>query len=453
MNAFKNYLNQYTSVAPLNVFRIFFGAVMTISLIRFIEKDWVNSLYLSPNFFFSYRGWEWIKPMSPMLTYGLFFTAIFSALGIMLGWKYRLNAVLFFFSFLYIELMDKTTYLNHYYLVSLVAFMMIWLPANVGFSIDARSNSRLQASNIPRWSIVSLQWMIGIVYFFAGVAKINTDWLLEAQPLKIWLATRYDYPLIGHLLNQSFTAYMMSWAGAIFDLSAPFLLLWKRTNVIMYVVVVLFHIMTKILFPGIGMFPIMMTGFAFIFMKEQWHLLIIAFIKKTMPLKTLTAQKEQYLVPIWQKSSPYVLGVFLILQTLLPFRHFMWPGEVFWTEQGFRFSWRVMVMEKMGYATFEVRDAVNNSVDFVNNKHHLTAFQEKQMAFQPDMILEYSHYLARFYKEERGYKNPSVFVESYVALNGRLSRPFVKATVDLSSVSHKDNYYWIHDFNEKINGF
>ena len=93
----------------------------------------------------------------------------------MLGWKYRLNAVLFFFSFFYKELMDKTTYLNHYYLVSLVAFMMIWLPANVGFSVDARSNSRLQASNIPRWSIVSLQWMIGIVYFFAGVAKINTD--------------------------------------------------------------------------------------------------------------------------------------------------------------------------------------------------------------------------------------------------------------------------------------
>ena len=48
----------------------------------------------------------------------------------------------------------------------------------------------------------------------------------------------------------------------------------------------------------------------------------------------------------------------------------------------------------------------------------LTPFQEKQMSFQPDMILEYAHYLGDTFKK-RGFNDVSVYADSYVTLNGR----------------------------------
>ena len=41
-----------------------------------------------------------------------------------------------------------------------------------------------------------------MVYVFAGLAKLNADWLLDAQPLRIWLAARSDLPIVGPLLAQ-----------------------------------------------------------------------------------------------------------------------------------------------------------------------------------------------------------------------------------------------------------
>ena len=103
-----------------------------------------------------------------------------------------------------------------------------------------------------------------MVYFFAGVAKLNFDWLIEAQPLKIWLPAQSHLPMIGPFLEMEVTAYFFSWFGAIYDLTIPFLLLMNRTRPWAYAAVVVFHVMTRILFP-IGMFPFIMIGATLIF--------------------------------------------------------------------------------------------------------------------------------------------------------------------------------------------
>jgi hypothetical protein len=43
------------------------------------------------------------------------------------------------------------------------------------------------------------------------------------------------------------------------------------------------------------------------------------------------------------------------------------------------------------------------------------------MAFQPDFILNMPIIYMKYY-EQQGFNNPEVYVESYVALNGRLSQ-------------------------------
>ena len=35
-----------------------------------------------------------------------------------------------------------------------------------------------------------------------------------------------------------------------------------------------------------------------------------------------------------------------MIQVIFPLRYIFYPGELFWHEQGYRFSWRVMLMEK-----------------------------------------------------------------------------------------------------------
>jgi hypothetical protein len=75
------------------------------------------------------------------------------------------------------------------------------------------------------------------------------------------------------------------------------------------------------------------------------------------------------------------------------------------------------------------------------------------MATQPDMILQYAHILKDFYSK-KGYESPQVYVDSYVALNGRLGRPLVNPRTDLAK-EHESFLpkSWIIPLNDEIKGF
>ena len=451
-NRFITYCKHQVEAAPLAVFRVFFGVMMVFSVIRFWSYGWIDKLYLQPSFSFSYYGFEWVQPLG-IFTYGLFAVCGISALCVALGYKYRVAVIFFFLSFTYIELMDKTTYLNHYYFVSCVSFMMIFLPAHRYFSIDAYRNATLASFTIPQWTTDSLKVMLTVVYFYAGLAKLNSDWLVEAMPLKIWLPSKYDIPLLGDLMQQEWVHYAFSYGGTGYDLLIPFLLFYKRTRWFAFALVVVFHVLTRVLFP-IGIFPYVMIVSALIFFDASLHHKILAFISR---LFKISKEKIDALASHSTKKSisriaPITIAVFLCIQALLPWRYLAYPGELFWTEEGYRFSWRVMLMEKAGYAQFTVKDTQSGKQFAIDNSDFLTPFQEKQMSTQPDFILEYAHFLGNHF-EAQGHQNIAVFVESYVALNGRLSQPYIDPKIDLMQVNDsfapKD---WLLPFNDKIEG-
>jgi hypothetical protein len=307
--------------------------------------------------------------------------------------------------------------------------------------------------------------LLGIVYFYAGLTKLNSDWLFRAMPLKIWLPSKYDLPFLGEtFMQQEWFHYAMSWSGMLYDVSIPFLLLYKRTRIFAFVVVVFFHVFTRVLFP-IGMFPFIMIICTLIFFEANFHQKIIDGLKhqffkwssRVVLLRSIQAKSKDF-NPIQnftfskiQKQFIYpIIGLFLMVQILVPFRSLLYPGELFWTEEGYRFSWRVMLMEKAGYTNFKIVDLEKGTFFMVNNSDFLTDFQEKQMSRQPDFILEYAHYLGDHFTKQ-GHKNVGVFAESYVALNGRLSTKYIDSKVDLyqqkESFKHKD---WIVPFSSKI---
>jgi len=455
MSNYLNYLNKESSSHSLAVFRIGFGFLMCFSIIRFWYKGWIEKLYLVPEFHFSYYGFEWVKPIGDY-TYLLFIICFISALFVAIGFKYRVSIILFFLSFTYIELMDKTTYLNHYYFISILSFLMCFLPMNAIFSIDNIIN-RKQYLKVQSWTVDSIKLLLSIVYIYAGLAKLNSDWLFKAMPLKIWLPSKFDLPIIGeNLMQYEWVHYAMSWGGMFYDLLIPFLLLYKPTRIFAFFLVIFFHIFTKVLFP-IGMFPYIMIIGSIIFFDSEVHKKIIHFFKNFL-IKFYDINKIKDLEKInlykikMQNLNLSIVVIFFVIQLSFPFRYAFYPGELFWNEQGYRFSWRVMLMEKMGYSTFKIVDQKTGKFFYVNNEEFLTPFQEKQMSFQPDFILEYANYLGDVYTK-RGHKNVQVFTDSYVALNGRLSQRFIDHNVNLygikESFKHKN---WILPFNDEIKG-
>ena len=432
---------------------------MCYSIIRFWLKGWIETLYIQPSFHFSYYGFDWVKPLDNY-TYMLFFICGLSAFSVAIGFKYRLSILLFFLSITYIELMDKTTYLNHYYFISILSFLMLFIPANATFSIDNLIGGK-DYQKVPTWTIDSLKLLLSIVYIFSGLAKLNSDWLLKAMPLKIWLPSKFDLPLIGqNLMQLEWVHYAMSWGGMFYDLFIPFLLLYKRTRLFGFVLVVFFHIFTRVLFP-IGMFPYIMIMGSLIFFESKFHIKILKFLKEKISLFTFTKNifknTKSTLIKVYEiKKEKFIISVvclFFVIQLLFPFRYLLYPGELFWNEEGYRFSWRVMLMEKKGYSVFKIVNQKEGTFFYVNNEDFLTPFQEKQMSFQPDFILEYAHYLGDSYTA-LGYENIQVFVDSYVALNGRLSQRYIDEKVDLckekESFKHKK---WILPLNDEIKGF
>jgi hypothetical protein len=444
-----------TPAAPLAVFRIGFGLMMALSVLRFWWNGWIDKLYMEPSYFFSYRYFEWVKPFGDW-TYVLFILAFASAIMVMLGWKYRLASVLFFLSFTYIELMDKTTYLNHYYFISLLSFVLIWLPAADYFSVDKGTDKSV---TVPRWTIDCLKVFVGVVYFYAGLAKLNSDWLIDAQPLAIWLPAKYDIPLLGKLMQQVWVHYAFSWAGAAYDLFIVFFLLWRPTRPFAFVAVVVFHVLTRVLFP-IGMFPYIMIVSALIFFPAISHERILMLIRSVLQRLSINLSNDQ----IYQSNqarpqdakrvnwSKVLVGAVLVLHLVLPWRYLAYPGELFWTEEGYRFSWRVMLMEKAGYLTYKIVDPITGNRSVVNPGDFLTTFQNKQLATQPDFILEFAHHLASLHQQKDG-PLPAVYAESYVALNGRGSRIYVNPDINLSEITEDTpRIEWLMPFEDTIYG-
>lgn len=411
------FLTKAVAITPLVVFRVGFGLVMMATIIRFVAKGWVDAFYIAPSFHFTYWGWAWVKPLPAFGMYVVFFFLGLFAFCITLGLFYRFSCLAFWLLFSYVELLDKALYLNHYYFISLLSFLLIFMPLNRAWSVD------VWLGRVARWEVVPafypnlIRLQFGLVYFYAGIAKLNPDWLLHALPLKIWLPAHTQLPFIGFLFDQPWVAYLMSWTGAAFDLTIPFWLSWRKSRLPAYLVLTLFHTITGLLFP-IGVFPWLMSIGSLIFFD-------------------FAHPPQPSLLPIRSQPSPlfrWAIVGFFTFQVLFPLRHWLYPGNDHWSNEGFRFAWKVMVVEKTGDTTFHLTDPDTGQNWTVYPDDYLTIWQVKQMAFQPDMILEFAHHLAQQFRSQ-GYPHIEVRVTAYSSLNGRSSRLLIDPTANLVTYS------------------
>jgi hypothetical protein len=422
----KNFLTREIDNASLGAFRILFGLLMFASVVRFAAKGWIREFYIDPTYFFTYEGFSWIRPWPAWGMYAHF--AVLGALALMVavGLYYRAAIVLFFLGFTYVELIDKSTYLNHYYFVSVLTLLMALLPLDARYSWNPfrrHSSARLVS---PAWTLYALRFQLGLVYFFAAIAKIQPDWLLKGLPLRFWLAAQADLPLIGRWIALPATAMVFSWFGFFFDLTAPFFLLNRKTRPYAYAVVVIFHAMTALLF-RIGMFPWIMIVSTTLFLSPDWP-------SKIFSGFGLLKNRTGGFIPVrlkLEKAVAFAVILHLLVQVLVPLRHWLYRGNVLWDEAGFRFSWRVMLTEKDGSITYDVRDPATGRRWEVEPEAYLKAYQVKQMSTQPDMIRQLAHCVAEDFKA-RGYPAVEVRANATASLNGRPIKPLIDPNLVLA---------------------
>lgn len=401
----------------LVVLRVGFGALMLWEAARYLTAGWIDAHYVDPVFHFTYYGFEWVRPFSSEVMHGVFVALGLFSCGIALGAWYRASTIGFFLTFTYIFLLEQARYLNHFYLICLIGFLMIFLPANRAWSIDARRRPEIASGVTPGWTLWLLRFQIGIVYFYAGVAKMNVDWL-QGRPLRMWLAERADWAVIGPFIAQDWVGWAFSYVALFLDLLAWPLLLWRRTRMPTFVLLLIFHAMNKALF-SIGVFPPMMVAVTTIFFAPDWP--------KRFGMKSLPPPGS------WRPRRGVValVALWVLFQVLVPLRHFAYPGYVSWNELGHRFAWHMKLRDKDALAVFYVLDLDTGEFERVDPKDELTSWQARKMAGQPDMILQYAHFLADRARA-KGAKRVEVRAQTSCSLNGRDARPLVDPSVNLA---------------------
>lgn len=428
----RRFFGERVDASSLAVLRMVFGTLMLWATVRFAAHGWIDELYVAPRFHFTYYGFSWVHPWPARLLYAHFVLLGVASLLVALGVLYRVAIVLFTLLFVYVELLDVATYLNHYYAITLVAVLLCFLPAANVLSLDAlraRRRGAPKPATVPRAAVALLRIQLGIVYFFAGVAKLQADWLLRAEPLTTWLSARTDAPLVGPLLALPGVPLGMSWAGALFDLTIPLWLSLRRTRAAGYAAVVVFHAVTAQLFQ-IGMFPWVMIGLTPIFFEPDWPRRLYRRLRRQAPPSGAIPNRQAKQTKPIGRLTWSAMVVWLSVQLLLPLRHFIYPGNVLATEEGFRWSWHVMVAERGGVATFRVVDDGGRTHE-VSPSRELTPLQARMMATQPDLILAYAHHLRDEYAR-RG-EHVRVYADVFVSTNGRPARRLIDPEADLAS--------------------
>jgi hypothetical protein len=428
-------------IAWLAAYRVLFGLAMAVSMQRFLAYGWVEQLLVAPRFRFHYWGFAWVTPLSGGSMRLLFWGLAVLGLAVAAGFAFRVTAPLLAAGLTYVQLIDVSTYLNHYYLAGLLAWLFAASPASRAWSVDAWLRERRGASRpeptVAKGWLVLFQVQVGVVYLCAGLAKAQSDWLLHGQPLGIWLGASTSLPILGKLFTLDGVPLLMSWFGFLFDTTIVGWLAWRRTRPWAYAVVVVFHVMTRLLF-DIGMFPIIMTISALVFFSPSWpralfrRLVRFRSAEPAEPAPSMPARSERP-APLLHRAALVLGALYCVGQIVMPLRCHLYGGNVLWHEQGMRFSWRVMVRAKGGAITFIVRPKHGERVFHVSPREYLNPFQENEMAGQPDLVLQLAHHIREDF-ERRGYGAVEVHAESTVSLNGRRGAMLVDPAVDLTTV-------------------
>lgn len=424
----KNVLFEETDNAPLIVFRIIYGFLLMAEAWGAIATGWVYRAFIEPRFTFPFMAFSWLEPLPGNGMYYYYGIMGLAGLFVMLGLYYRSSMALYAVMWALVYFMQKTNYNNHYYLLMVMNFMMLLVPAHRYASLDVRRVPAIRSLSCPRWCLLIFTVQITIVYIYASVAKMYPDWI-QAKPVQIWFEAKKDYFLVGPLLEQEWFSYVVAWGGILFDLLIAPALMWKKTRKAAFIISIFFHLFNSAVFQ-VGIFPYLGISFALFFFPPDKIRRIFFRKKPALEVRKISAD---FSLSGRQRLLLTGLAIYFLFQILLPLRHWTYPGNVNWTEEGHRLSWHMMLRVKSGFVRLKVVDNTTGESFQVRNADYLTLKQERSLATRPDVLYQYVQILKEDLAQ-KGYDDFSIYVNSMVSLNGRPPQPLYDPSADLTKV-------------------
>lgn len=445
-NVLSRFLYRPVDVAPLAVFRILMGILMSAEGFGAIMTGWVKTNYVDVPFTFNFIGFDFLQVLVGPQAYAVYFALGIAGLGIAFGYRYRWSVGIYTVLWAAVYFGQKSSYNNHYYLLLLMCVLLWIVPAHRAVSADVKSGRVDRAEAVPYWSKWIFKILLLIVYIYAAIAKLYPDWI-SGKAVEIFLSSRTDYPLLGPLCDKQWFILLIAYGGIAFDFLVVPALWWRRTRKVAFAVSIGFHLFNSVVFQ-IGIFPYMMLICTVLYFDQA--LIRRLFFRRARVWQGVSDQLL-YPAPFGKNSSPAgrsllegFLFTFLAMNLLLPLRPFYFPGSPHWSEEGHRLSWHMMLRSKSGVVHFVIKDDKGLTVKTVYPQNELPYKLARSMATRPDLIWQYAQRLGDSYSEKTG-ETVRVYARSNVSLNGRPYRPMIDPDADLYAVkwSHFKPSPWV----------
>ncbi len=450
----------------LAVFRIAFGLLMLHDVVVMLRAGWLTRFYVERDILFPYFGLE-VPPLPAPWLHWLWALCGLCCVLVALGAFYRLAIWGFNAIFIYFFLLDQALYLNHFYMIALFGLLLGCTDAHRCWSVDRRLGRIRGTREVPRWNLLILQFQIEVILIFAGLVKIEIDWL-RGEPLRQWMLERTWSPF-----SDLFEIHWVTLAAPVLVIllhvvGAP-LLLWSRTRVPVFLLYCAFHIANAHLF-NIGVFPWMTIAATTILFSPDWP---SVFRRRTGAViewmgAALPQRRAWGVLPAWagrplrfvagpptsddpvrpartvfRPLHPAALAAFVLyalVQLWLPIRDSFFEGHVGWTEEGQKFSWRMLLYSGAGDGRFLVA-APDGRTWVADTSTHLDAVQAYLVFTKPEMLLRYVHWLRDRYAA-RGDGAVRIHTDVGKSVNGKPWQRLVDPDADLAAV---DGMHWFGD--------
>lgn len=414
-----------------------FGAIMFMEFGSALSSGWVKEVFVIAPFRFTFIGFEFLQHLQGPGMYVYYTIAAVLSVLVAVGLFYRHASLLMAIMWTIVYFSQKGHYNNHYYLMVLICWLMAFVPANRRASFDVKFGLVKATDKCARWCLSIFIIQIAIVYTYASIAKMYPDWL-QAMPIKIWFAKRAEHPQLGFLFSSDVFRYFVAYSGILFDLLIVPALLWKRTRTLAVIAMLIFHQFNKMVF-GIGVFPYLAMSLNVFFFPGSTFDATVGFVKNAFTYPTISAKR--------QKTITILLSLFIIWQVLTPLRHHFYTGDVVFTEEGHRMSWRMMLRSKRGISTFTIKDKNSDSTWTIKPDDYLLRYQSRNTSTRPDFIWQFAQHLKNKYKE-KGY-DVEVYAKTYCSVNGRPQSLLIDPNVDLAAAKwlpFKHNNWVLTDY-------
>jgi vitamin K-dependent gamma-carboxylase len=418
----------YQPIHPgsLALFRILFGIIILIEG-TLLEPYIVDSLTQS-EFRMTYDFFHWIEIMTPENLSILFKVFYLASVMVVLGIFYRIAIVTVFLTWTYIFLLDIGHYNNHMYLFSLVAFILCFSNCNQWFSLRRWFTGDKKQIMVPKWQLSTLKFQVLILYVFAGIVKINWDWL-NGYPVRIWGQNWTEHEWLNNILSSESSIYFISYFGILYDLFIVFILSAKNKKVkyIGVALSLLFHV-TNFYLLNIGMFPFFGLAVLALYFNPSWPQDWLDRVKARLKSKQNSVSELAVKNVGYRGGRGILKPIFFILlisfvlyQSLYPIRPFINPGNASWNGAGHRFSWRMLLQDRDEAARFRIvieEEGIDQYLELYD-ENYMNNRQFKRLIRTPKQVKRFAFHIQNMMQENGLKSELKIYAEIWKSLNNR----------------------------------